>query len=102
MKNTKKHIGGEMLEQADSGYWADWEPSGNNACIMTDRLEGKNYKLTGTSVYNAARKLVNEGLANSDVIGRVAISLATDDWQVDSADCDCIVQIACFGEIKYG
>lgn len=77
-------------------YWGQIAKIGDQRYKVVDLEADKDYTITWTDLDHAAEQIV---LGKTDVAPYIAQYIVRDD--LDDEAGDCIVQIACFGEVKY-
>lgn len=89
------------------GYWASSAVIDNKAqtYTVTDAEgDGETYALTYQNIFEAILKLSNgEADIRKDIAHECAVALLDyEEASIDSETADCIIQVACFGELIYG
>jgi hypothetical protein len=80
------------------GYWASKGEVGDNYTV-TEVETGKVFVLTADDLSRARQRILDEAMVNKAVLGDLATG---DPVDVDNVAADCVIQVACFGEIIYG
>lgn len=65
--------------------------------------DGPRHTIKATDLEKAARKIVKDDMIRSDLVDGIRRALnSRDAGYIDSDSADCIVQVAVFGDTKYG